>query len=100
MTEEPPDGGSGRSRLLLALGMAGAWFVALVFIFVGDGVEPSGSGVARVVTEYGHQAVWVLLALSLTWALVRRGWNRVSSALAVTALAVYAAFLLAMLAGS
>ena len=89
-----------RQRRLLTLGAAGAWIVTIVFALVGDGVEPSGTGLTRAVTAYGHQVVWLLLALSLTWAAVRGRWQRLSGALALGGLAVYAMFVLAVLSGS
>jgi hypothetical protein len=77
--------------------MAGAWIVTAVFVVVGDGVEPSGEGIVRVVLAYAHQGAWLLLALALTWAVVRRSWQRASSVLAVVALVLYVAFVLALL---
>lgn len=86
-----------RRRWLLAAGAAGAWLVTVVFVVVGDGVEPTGTGVTRAVIEYGHQLVWLLLALGLTWAAIRGRWQRVSGALAVAALVTYGLFVLAVL---
>lgn len=87
-------------RRLLGLGAAGAWVVTAVFVLVGDGVEPSGEGVSRLVLEYAHQAAWLLLALALTWAVVRGSWRRASSVCAVGALVLYAAFVLVLLGGT
>ena len=84
-------------RVLVGFGAAGAWLVTAVFVLVGDGVEPSGDGLTRLILEYAHQSAWLLLALALTWAAIRRGWRRASSILALTALGLYVAFVLALL---
>lgn len=89
--------GARRRRWLLAAGAVGAWLVTAVFVLIGDGVEPSGTGATRAVIEYGHQLVWVLLAVALTWAALRGRWQRLSGVLAVAALVVYVLFVLAVL---
>ena len=98
MTPPAPSGrAAGPPRALLGFGMAGAWIVTAVFVVVGDGVEPSGEGLTRFVLQYAHQGAWLLLALALTWAVLQRSWQRLSSVLAVGALVLYLAFVLALL---
>lgn len=98
MTPPAPTGRpAGPPRLLLGFAMTGAWLVTAVFVLIGDGVEPSGTGLGRLLLEYAHQGAWLLLALALTWAVIKRSWSRASSALAVGALVLYIAFVLALL---
>ena len=95
-----PSGATGRSRWLFAAGALGAAVVTLVFATIGDGVDTEAEGWRGALVDYGHTAVWALLAMALGIAALTGGWHRISGALASVALAVYVLFLMAVLLGS
>ncbi len=84
-------------RLWFTLGGVAAGLVTAFFAVVGDGVSSSGAGALGVLLEHGHTAVWALLTTALAWAAVQGRWQRASSILAAAALALYLAFLAALL---
>lgn len=70
--------------------------MAAIFATIGDGVEVDADGIRKLVVDYGHTAVWVLLALALLLAAVSGRWGRASGVLASIALALYLLFLFAV----
>lgn len=85
-----------RKRLLFGIGAGVALVVTLIFATVGDGVESEATGLRGAVVDYGHTAVWALLAVALGIAAAAGTWQRASSTLAITAGLLYAAFLAAL----
>lgn len=85
-----------RKRLLFGIGAGVALVVTLIFATVGDGVEAEAPGLRGAVVDYGHTAVWALLAVALGIAATSGTWQRASNALAVAAGLLYAAFLAAL----
>lgn len=81
MTSEPvPTRGDGtaRKRLIFGLCAAVAAAVAIVFATIGDGVDvPEASG-TRILVDYAHIAVWVLLAAAFGVGAWHGRWGRVA----------------------
>ncbi|MGC4152268.1 MAG: hypothetical protein QM628_04230 [Propionicimonas sp.] len=95
MTASPPL--PQHARLWCSLGAAAASVIAVVFLTVGDGVEVADAqGFRRVVVDWGHTSVWVLLAMAFTIAAVRSRWSPASQAPAVAAGVLYLVFLFAV----
>ena len=95
-----PAGSADRDRRLFAAGAVGAAVVTLVFATIGDGVDAEADGWRGALVDYGHTAVWALLAVALGIAALTGGWHRISGILASLALALYVLFLMAVLLGS
>lgn len=86
-----------RSRVLHGVAAVGSVTVATVFATIGDGVDvPGAAGLRRVVIDWGHPAVWVLLAIAFALASGRGRWTSLSNGLAVTAGLFYVVFLIAV----
>lgn len=85
-----------RKRLLFRIGAGVALVVTIIFATVGDGVQTEATGLRGAVVDYGHTAVWALLAAALGIAAATGTWQRASNALAVAAGLLYAAFLAAL----
>lgn len=82
-----------RTRVGFALAALAASMIAVVFLVLGDGVDSSADGWRGPVLEYGHAAVWLLLAAGLAVAAARQRWSRASSVLCAMAGVGYLAFL-------
>lgn len=86
------------NRRWFALGALGALVVAIIFATVGDGIETRTDNAIRgFVIEHFHTLTWVLLAVAFGVAAATGRWVRVSSWLALAALACYAVFLLTVI---
>lgn len=86
-----------RSRFRFAAAAVGALAVTVVFGTIGDGVEVSDAdGLRKVIVDFGHLLVWVLLTIAFTIAAVRGRWSTPSQVAAITAGALYALFLFAV----
>jgi hypothetical protein len=84
-------------RVLFAVACVLALVVALVFTFIGDGVDVAdAAGLRLVIVEVGHSAVWYLLTAAFAWAAWRGSWVRGAGALAAVAGIIYAVFLFAV----
>lgn len=71
--------------------------VAIVYLIIVPEEASNAHGVQRLVLTYGHSLCWVFLAgASALWALERS--LRLSALLAYAGLAVYVAFMIALLA--
>lgn len=82
-----------RTRVGFALAAVAASMIAVVFLVLGDGTDSSADGWRGPVLEFGHAAVWLLLAAGLAVAAVRQHWSRASTLLCGVAGLGYLAFL-------
>lgn len=82
-----------RTRVGFALAAVAATMIAVVFLVLGDGVDSTAAGWRGPVLEFGHAAVWFVLAAGLAVAAVRQRWTRASSVLCGVAGVGYLAFL-------
>lgn len=84
-------------RIAYALATLTALAVTLVFATAGDGVDVAeAEGVRRVVVEFGHTLVWVLLTIAFAVAATRSRWTGASKTFAAAAGILYALFLIAV----
>ena len=80
------------------LGLAGCDYFAEKKLV--PGVHTEADGWRGALVDYGHTAVWALLAVALGIAALTGGWHRICGILASFALALYVLFLMAVLLGS